>query len=74
MTEHIIQYRPELVLIVTPNAALPGATKAREELAAQSIPAITLSDGPSKKAFIGKDDGKPVSKGGRKPGVYCFAT
>jgi len=63
IVDQIIDYAPALVLIVTPNAALPGATAARETFAQASLPTITISDGPSKKAFIGKDDdGKPVNK------------
>lgn len=63
IVDQIISYAPKLVLIVTPNAALPGATAARETFAGASLPTITISDGPSKKAFIGKDDdGKPVNK------------
>lgn len=63
IVDQIIGYAPKLVLIVTPNAALPGATAARETFAQASLPTITISDGPSKKAFIGKDDdGKPMNK------------
>ncbi|MBT7952919.1 MAG: F420-dependent methylenetetrahydromethanopterin dehydrogenase [Gammaproteobacteria bacterium] len=61
--DQIKDYVPDLVLIVTPNAALPGASGARDVLAEASLPTITISDGPSKKAFIGKDDdGKKVIK------------
>jgi methylenetetrahydromethanopterin dehydrogenase len=62
IVEQIISYAPDLVLVVSPNAALPGATGARETLAAEKLPTISISDGPSKKAFIGKgEDGKPVN-------------
>ncbi|MFT7460559.1 MAG: methylenetetrahydromethanopterin dehydrogenase [Planctomycetota bacterium] len=56
IVEQIIDYVPDLIVIVSPNAALPGATAARETLADAKIPTITISDGPSKKAFIGKDE------------------
>ena len=63
IVEQLIAHAPDLVIIVTPNAALPGATAARARLAAAKLPTITVSDGPSKKAFIGKDDdGKQVCK------------
>lgn len=53
----VISYKPQLVLVVSPNAALPGPTKARDDLAKEGLPAITISDGPSVKAFVGKDSG-----------------
>jgi methylenetetrahydromethanopterin dehydrogenase len=63
IVDQIKDFAPDLVLIVTPNAALPGASGARETLAGANLPTITISDGPSKKAFIGKDDdGKKVIK------------
>ncbi|MFW9845003.1 MAG: F420-dependent methylenetetrahydromethanopterin dehydrogenase [Candidatus Thorarchaeota archaeon] len=52
---------PKLVMIVSPNASLPGPTKAREILLAKKIPILTISDGPSKKAFYKKnEEGKKV--------------
>ena len=52
---------PSLVLIVSPNASLPGPTKAREILLEKKIPILSISDGPSKKAFYKKnDEGKKV--------------
>jgi methylenetetrahydromethanopterin dehydrogenase len=63
IVEQIKDYAPDLVLIVTPNAALPGASAARKALAEVKLATITISDGPSKKAFIGKDDdGKKLIK------------
>ncbi len=63
IVQQIIDYGPDLIVIVSPNAALPGATGARDTLAAANLSVITISDGPSKKAFIGKDDdGKSVYK------------
>lgn len=56
IVDQIKDFAPDLVLIVTPNAALPGASDARETLAGAKLPTITISDGPSRKAFIGKDD------------------
>ena len=56
IVEDVIAYSPDLVLISSPNAALPGPTQARDTLSENNLPSVTLSDGPSKKSFIGKDD------------------
>lgn len=57
----VIAYRPELILLVSPNAALPGPTNARKAIAEAGIPLITLSDAPSRKAFFKKnEEGKQV--------------
>jgi methylenetetrahydromethanopterin dehydrogenase len=55
LTEHA----PNLAIIVSPNASLPGPRAARKALNEASIPFISISDGPSQKAFFKKDkDGK----------------
>jgi methylenetetrahydromethanopterin dehydrogenase len=60
-TEAVIDYKPHLVLSVSPNAALPGPTKSREMLCEAKLPTITLSDGPSTKGFYKKnEEGKKV--------------
>lgn len=60
-TEALLSYAPDFVLLVSPNAALPGPGNARKAIAAAGIPLVTLSDGPSKKAFFKKnDEGKQV--------------
>lgn len=60
-TNDMLAYRPQLVLLISPNAALAGPTNSRNALSAAGIPVITLSDGPSKKAFFKKnDEGKQV--------------
>ncbi len=56
IVEDIIGYEPDIVFISSPNAALPGPTQARDTFSEKGLASITLSDGPSKKAFIGKDD------------------
>jgi len=63
-TESIIAWAPHLVLVVSPNAALPGPTKVREMLAEAKIPTISISDGPAEKAFYKKDE-----EGKKKPHV-----
>ncbi|NHI89934.1 MAG: F420-dependent methylenetetrahydromethanopterin dehydrogenase [Candidatus Thorarchaeota archaeon] len=52
----VIAWAPHFVLVVSPNAALPGPTKVREMLAKAKLPTITISDGPAEKAFYKKDD------------------
>ena len=51
----VISYQPDLTLLVSPNAALPGPTEVREKLSMEALAAITISDGPARKAFISKD-------------------
>ena len=55
-TAALLAWRPQLALLVSPNAALPGPNNARTALAAAGIAFITLSDGPSKKAFFKKNE------------------
>lgn len=55
-TKLILTTAPSLILLVCPNAALPGPKKARQAIRDSGIPLITISDGPSKKAFYKKND------------------
>ncbi|MFX0097005.1 MAG: F420-dependent methylenetetrahydromethanopterin dehydrogenase [Candidatus Hodarchaeota archaeon] len=50
VTKKLLEFEPKLVLVISPNAALPGPTKIRELLTATKIPAVVISDGPGKKA------------------------
>lgn len=60
-TDAVLAYQPHLILLVSPNAALSGPANSRKTIAAAGIPVITLSDGPSKKAFFKKnEEGKQV--------------
>jgi methylenetetrahydromethanopterin dehydrogenase len=60
-TTKLAEMNPGLVLIVSPNASLPGPTQAREYLLKKKIPVLSISDGPSKKAFYTKDEkGKSI--------------
>lgn len=60
-TAKIAEMNPGLVIIVSPNAALPGPTQAREYLLKKKLPVLSISDAPSKKAFYAKDEkGKSV--------------
>ncbi len=49
-TKKLLAEKPKLVLWSSPNAALPGPTKARDLIKESGIPAIIISDAPSKKA------------------------
>lgn len=49
VAERMLEYKPDLAVVVSPNAALPGPTKAREVLSGAGIPVIVVSDGPAKK-------------------------
>lgn len=45
----ILDFNPNLVITVSPNAALPGPGKVREIMADAGIPLIVVSDAPGKK-------------------------
>ncbi|MCC6708541.1 MAG: F420-dependent methylenetetrahydromethanopterin dehydrogenase [Gammaproteobacteria bacterium] len=62
-TADCIAFGADLVLLVSPNAALPGPSKAREALLAAGITTIAVGDAPSKKAFFKKnEEGKQVKQ------------
>lgn len=43
-------FKPQLVIIASPNAALPGPSKAREVAKALNAPIVIITDAPAKKA------------------------
>jgi len=45
----LLEFNPELVVSISPNAAIPGPAKAREILSNRKIPCIIISDAPAKK-------------------------
>lgn len=51
--EHLVAYKPDLAVVVSPNASLPGPKGAREAFAKAGIPTIVLSDSPTRR--IAKD-------------------
>lgn len=60
--EDALRWSPQLVLVVSPNAALPGPTAARAALQAAGVPLIAIGDSPSRKAFTAKnEEGKAVT-------------
>lgn len=72
-TEAMLAYAPDFVLLVSPNAALPGPGNARKAIAGAGIPLVTLSDGPSKKAFFKKnEEGKQVMNVPHGQGFMIF--
>lgn len=50
VTKKLLEFEPRLVLVTSPNAALPGPRRIRELLTAAKIPTVVISDGPGKKA------------------------
>ncbi len=57
-TPRLLDWDPDLVVVVSPNAALPGPKSAREMAKEKGIPCIVISDGPAKKAVDKlKEDG-----------------
>jgi len=44
------EFKPDVAIVSSPNAALPAPTKLREALISNGIPTIVISDGPTKKA------------------------
>lgn len=60
-TADCLAFGADLVLLVSPNAALPGPSKARKTLLEAGVTIIALGDAPSRKAFFKKnDEGKQV--------------
>jgi methylenetetrahydromethanopterin dehydrogenase len=49
-TQKLIELHPKLVIVSSPNATLPGPSKARDMLNEAKIPTVALSDAPGKKA------------------------
>ena len=47
------EFKPDLAIVTSPNATLPGPTKLREILIGSGIPTIVISDSPTKKAVQG---------------------
>jgi len=46
----MVEFRPNFALVASPNASLPGPSKARNILKESKIPTIVVSDGPAKMA------------------------
>jgi methylenetetrahydromethanopterin dehydrogenase len=50
VAKKILDYQPQLAIFLSPNAGLPGPSKAREILSEAKVPTIIISDAPGKKA------------------------
>jgi len=50
IAEETVKYAPHLIVFTSPNASLPGPSKAREIFQKSNIPTIIVSDNPAKKA------------------------
>jgi methylenetetrahydromethanopterin dehydrogenase len=51
------RFKPQLVMVVSPNAALPGPTKAREAAKSLNVPVVVISDAPARKAISKLEEG-----------------
>ena len=49
-TARLMEWNPDLVVVSSPNAALPGPKQAREMVKAKGKPCIVISDEPARKA------------------------
>jgi len=49
----ILEFKPQFCIVISPNATIPGPTKAREAIQAAGVPTIVISDVPVMKI---KDD------------------
>ncbi len=45
----IFEFNPNLIIFISPNAAIPGPAKAREILSNRGVPSVIISDGPAKR-------------------------
>lgn len=74
-TASAIANKPDLMILVCPNSALPGPKASRKAISDAGIPLITVSDGPSKKAYYKKDDdGKQVLNLPDNQGFFILPT
>jgi methylenetetrahydromethanopterin dehydrogenase len=46
----MLDFKPQIVIVTSPNATLPGPKKAREIVKAAGIPVVVVSDSPTKKS------------------------
>lgn len=49
-TARLLDWDPDMVVVISPNAALPGPKRARDMVKERGKPCIVISDGPAKKA------------------------
>jgi methylenetetrahydromethanopterin dehydrogenase len=46
----IFEFNPDLLIVISPNASLPGPRKFREAISSSGLPGIVISDAPGKRA------------------------
>jgi len=51
VAKKLLDFKPDLAVVVSPNASLPGPTRAREVLREAGLLVIVVSDAPAKKAL-----------------------
>lgn len=49
VVERVVLFRPDLVILISPNATMPGPKAGREALSKAGLPTIVISDAPAKK-------------------------
>jgi methylenetetrahydromethanopterin dehydrogenase len=49
-SRRMLEFKPQIVIVTSPNAALPGPKKAREIIKAAGVPVVVVSDNPAKKS------------------------
>lgn len=50
VAKRLVEFKPDLAVVTSPNATLPGPARLREILINDRIPTIVISDSPAKKA------------------------
>jgi len=50
VAQRLLEFKPHLVVVTSPNATLPGPKRAREVIKGAGIPTVVVSDSPGKKA------------------------
>lgn len=53
----ILEFKPRVLIIISPNAALPGPLRAREVVAGVKVPTVVISDSPAKKVLGSLEEG-----------------
>jgi methylenetetrahydromethanopterin dehydrogenase len=46
----IFEFKPDLLIVISPNTSLPGPRKFREAISSSGLPGIVISDAPGKRA------------------------
>lgn len=57
ITKRLLEFKPQIAIVTSPNASLPGPTRARQVLSEAGVPTIAVSDGPTKKAIKQLEEG-----------------